>query len=111
MDEHTTPDESTRDENGREGGLGGDGTIPDDPGGVGVGAGEPTTFEPEEDPEAAGNRDGDVARDAARPGAEAQHQVGDLDLGLSDNEPLRTPDDGTRDAAVDPDGDAPESTE
>ncbi len=39
-------------------GRGTDGTIPDEPGTVGVGAGEPTTFEPEEDPEAAANRDG-----------------------------------------------------
>lgn len=38
-------------------GLGRDGTIPNEPGGVGIGAGEPTTFEPEEDPEAAGRRD------------------------------------------------------
>ena len=39
-------------------GRGTDGTIPDEPGSVGVGAGEPTTFEPEEDPEAAARRDG-----------------------------------------------------
>lgn len=38
-------------------GLGSEGTIPNEPGGVGVGAGEPTTFEPEEDPEAAAHRD------------------------------------------------------
>lgn len=38
-------------------GLGSEGTIPNEPGSVGVGAGEPTTFEPEEDPEAAANRD------------------------------------------------------
>ena len=38
-------------------GLGTEGTIPNEPGSVGVGAGEPTTFEPEEDPEAAANRD------------------------------------------------------
>lgn len=43
-----------------DGGLGSEGTIPDEPGGVGVGAGEPTTFEPEEDPEAAANRDDDA---------------------------------------------------
>lgn len=42
-------------------GLGTDGTIPNEPGGVGVGAGEATTFEPEEDPEAAANRDEDAA--------------------------------------------------
>ncbi|WP_350348947.1 hypothetical protein ABIQ69_03120 [Agromyces sp. G08B096] len=100
-------DQTSQDGERKSDGLGGDGTIPSDPDGVGVGAGEPTTFEPEEDPEAAGNRDGDVARDAAAPGAESSS--GDLDLGLSDNEALRTPDessDGTRD-----DADAPESTE
>lgn len=36
----------------------GDGSIPSGPTGVGVGAGEPSTFEPEEDPEAAAQRDG-----------------------------------------------------
>ena len=41
----------------KPGGLGSEGTIPNEPGGVGVGAGEPTTFEPEEDPEAAAQRD------------------------------------------------------
>jgi len=40
----------------KDGGLGSEGTIPNEPGGVGVGAGEPTTFEPEEDPEAAARR-------------------------------------------------------
>jgi hypothetical protein len=40
-------------------GLGKDSTIPNTPDGVGVGAGEPTTFEPEEDPEAARDRGGD----------------------------------------------------
>jgi hypothetical protein len=40
-------------------GLGGEGTIPNEPDGVGVGAGEPTTFEPEEDPDAASQRDPD----------------------------------------------------
>ena len=45
------------DDNDRKNGLGADGTIPDEPGSVGVGAGEATTFEPEEDPEAARNRD------------------------------------------------------
>lgn len=48
-----TEDRATK----KEGGLGHDGTIPNTPGGVGVGAGEPTTFEPEEDPEAAAHRD------------------------------------------------------
>lgn len=41
-------------------GLGGEGTIPNEPDGVGVGAGEPTTFEPEEDPDAASQRDPDA---------------------------------------------------
>jgi hypothetical protein len=36
-----------------EGGLGEEGTIPSGSSGVGVGAGEQSTFEPEEDPEAA----------------------------------------------------------
>lgn len=49
-------DDPTRDRD-RDHGLGSEGTIPDDPGSVGVGVGEPTTFEPEEDPEAAANRD------------------------------------------------------
>lgn len=49
----TTPDDGTK----KEGGLGSEGTIPSAPGSVGVGAGEPTTFEPEEDPEAAAQRD------------------------------------------------------
>ena len=53
------PDDPNRDDptRDRDHGLGSEGTIPDDPGSVGVGAGEPTTFEPEEDPEAAANRD------------------------------------------------------
>jgi hypothetical protein len=53
------PDDPNRDDptRDRDRGLGSEGTIPDDPGSVGVGAGEPTTFEPEEDPEAAANRD------------------------------------------------------
>lgn len=48
-----------------DGGLGSDGTIPDEPGSVGVGAGEPTTFEPEEDPEAATNRDDEAPEQPA----------------------------------------------
>jgi hypothetical protein len=48
-----TPGDGTK----KAGGLGSEGTIPNEPGGVGVGAGEPTTFEPEEDPEAAAQRD------------------------------------------------------
>ena len=51
-------------------GLGGEGTIPNEPDGVGVGAGEPTTFEPEEDPDAASQRDGDApGPDATGPDA------------------------------------------
>ena len=51
-------------------GLGGEGTIPNEPDGVGVGAGEPTTFEPEEDPDAASQRDPDApAPDATGPDA------------------------------------------
>ena len=56
-----TTDDGTRKEGTRKvGGLGTDGTIPNEPGSVGVGAGEPTTFEPEEDPEAAAHRDPDA---------------------------------------------------
>ena len=51
-----TTDDGTR----KDDGLGRDGTIPSEPGSVGVGAGEPTTFEPEEDPEAAAHRDPDA---------------------------------------------------
>lgn len=40
----------------KEDGLGSEGTIPSGGQGVGVGAGEPSTFEPEEDPEAAAGR-------------------------------------------------------
>ena len=54
------PDQPDRDDVTRDQGLGSEGTIPDEPGSVGVGAGEPTTFEPEEDPEAAANRDEDA---------------------------------------------------
>jgi len=54
------PDQPDRDDATRDHGLGSEGTIPDEPGSVGVGAGEPTTFEPEEDPEAAANRDEDA---------------------------------------------------
>lgn len=50
-------DGTTSEPRQKPGGLGGEGTIPNEPGGVGVGAGEPTTFEPEEDPEAAAHRD------------------------------------------------------
>jgi hypothetical protein len=60
----TTPEDGTK----KDGGLGSEGTIPNEPGSVGVGAGEPTTFEPEEDPEAAAQRDPDAperAREAS----------------------------------------------
>ncbi|HEY8589649.1 MAG TPA: hypothetical protein VIL55_08865 [Naasia sp.] len=44
----------------------GDGSIPSGPTGVGIGSGEATTFEPEEDPEAAAQRDGpDAGSDGA----------------------------------------------
>ncbi len=49
-----TPDDGTKTGSG----LGSEGTIPDNPTGVGIGVGEPTTFEPEEDPEAAAGQDG-----------------------------------------------------
>lgn len=55
-DSSGTTDGSTNGTTKRDG-LGSEGTIPNEPGSVGVGAGEPTTFEPEEDPEAAANRD------------------------------------------------------
>jgi hypothetical protein len=48
---------TTGDGTKKDKGLGTDGTIPNEPGSVGVGAGEPTTFEPEEDLEAAAHRD------------------------------------------------------
>lgn len=51
------PDDGTK----KPGGLGSEGTIPNEPGSVGVGAGEPTTFEPEEDPDAAARRDPEAA--------------------------------------------------
>lgn len=51
------PDDGTQ----KPGGLGSEGTIPNEPGSVGVGAGEPTTFEPEEDPDAAARRDPEAA--------------------------------------------------
>lgn len=52
-DASDAPDHGTK----KPGGLGSEGTIPNEPGGVGVGVGRPTTFEPEEDPEVAANRD------------------------------------------------------
>lgn len=60
-----TPHNGTK----KEGGLGSEGTIPNEPGGVGVGAGEPTTFEPEEDPEAAAHRDDSAPKPRSREGA------------------------------------------
>jgi hypothetical protein len=52
----------------KNGGLGGEGTIPNEPGGVGIGAGEPTTFEPEEDPEAAAHRDPEAPEPRSKEG-------------------------------------------
>ena len=47
------PDQPTTDGDSKAGGLGPDGTIPDDPDGVAAGyTGEPSTFEPEEDEQA-----------------------------------------------------------
>ena len=49
------PDQASTDDEGtpKPGGLGRDGTIPDDPDGVAAGhTGEPSTFEPEEDEQA-----------------------------------------------------------
>ena len=60
-DEKGTPGQGTE----KEGGLGTEGTIPNQPAGVGIGAGEPNTFEPEEDPEAVVEPDA-AARDADR---------------------------------------------
>lgn len=66
----------------KEGGLGGDGTIPSEPGSVGVGAGEPTTFEPEEDPDAAAQRDPEVPEaPAASPNATDATDAPDGGLG------------------------------
>jgi hypothetical protein len=56
-DTSNIPDDGTE----KPEGLGSEGTIPNEPGSVGVGAGEPTTFEPEEDPEAAARRDPEAA--------------------------------------------------
>jgi hypothetical protein len=65
------PSKNGTDEDGmaKADGLGHEGTIPSEPGSVGVGAGEPTTFEPEEDPDAAARRDPDApdAADGAQP--------------------------------------------
>ena len=57
----TPGDRSDSEGTKKPGGLGGEGTIPNRPGGIGVGVGEPTTFEPEEDPEAAAHRDPEAA--------------------------------------------------
>ena len=56
----TRDDGANGDGTAKEDGLGQEGTIPNEPGSVGVGAGEPTTFEPEEDPDAAARRDPDA---------------------------------------------------
>jgi hypothetical protein len=60
-DDGMKEDGTKKDGTKKERGLGSEGTIPNEPGGIGVGAGEPTTFEPEEDPEAAARRDPDAA--------------------------------------------------
>ncbi|MEV1129207.1 hypothetical protein [Agromyces sp. NPDC049794] len=70
-------DASGIDDTSDQGGLGTDGTIPDEPGSVGVGAGEATTFEPEEDPEAASNRDPDAPGDGADPDSDAHSDTDD----------------------------------
>ena len=62
--ESDEPDDGTQ----KPGGLGSEGTIPNEPGSVGVGAGEPTTFEPEEDPDAAARRDPEAPGDPESPG-------------------------------------------
>lgn len=52
------PDQPTTGDDSRSGGLGPDGTIPDDPDGVAAGfTGEPSTFEPEEDEQAPASDD------------------------------------------------------
>ncbi len=52
-----------------DGGLGNEGTIPDNPTGVGIGAGEQSTFEPEEDPEAAAGEPGGTDDDSSLEGS------------------------------------------
>ncbi len=59
-DDGANEDSTDDDGTAKEDGLGQEGTIPSEPGSVGVGAGEPTTFEPEEDPDAAARRDPDA---------------------------------------------------
>ena len=61
-----TRDNASDDGTVKEDGLGQEGTIPSEPGSVGVGAGEPTTFEPEEDPDAAARRDPEAPDGASR---------------------------------------------
>jgi hypothetical protein len=72
----TRDDGADEDGTAKEDGLGQEGTIPSEPGSVGVGAGEPTTFEPEEDPDAAARRD-----PKAPDGAGAGHSDSDGDAG------------------------------
>jgi hypothetical protein len=53
MNRDTSHENPNDDATPKEGGLGQDGTIPDDPDGVAAGyTGEPSTFEPEEDEQA-----------------------------------------------------------
>jgi len=59
-DDGANEDSTDEDGTAKNDGLGQEGTIPSEPGSVGVGAGEPTTFEPEEDPDAAARRDPDA---------------------------------------------------
>jgi hypothetical protein len=88
-----TPGDGTK----KEDGLGSEGTIPNEPGSVGVGAGEPTTFEPEEDPDAAAQRDPDAP--AAAPdgpdAAEAPDAQPDGGLGAGPRPSDRTGESGT----------------
>lgn len=70
----TRDDGTDEDGTAKQDGLGQEGTIPSEPGSVGVGAGEPTTFEPEEDPDAAAQRDPDAPDGAS-------HSDSDSDAG------------------------------
>lgn len=70
----TTPSDGTK----KDDGLGSEGTIPNEPGGVGIGAGEATTFEPEEDPDAAAQRDPEGSARAR----EASETDTDVDTGF-----------------------------
>lgn len=71
-DTEGTPGDGTK----KDDGLGSEGTIPNEPGSVGVGAGEATTFEPEEDPDAAARRDPDAPDAADAPDAQPDGGLG-----------------------------------